>query len=110
MAPSGPSMVNGATGEPAPTNGYGMRRLVSPLALVAALALVPSAATAQSGQKRVTARAASGQGPYPVGHPSAQPDLRFAFPAAETGARDQTFRLIVTPDIWGRQARLRLSN
>ena len=39
----------------------------------------------------------------------AQPP-RFAFPAPETGARDQTLRLIVQPDIWGRQTRLRLSN
>ncbi len=50
------------------------------------------------------------QGPYPSGNASAQPDLRFAFPSARDGARDQTFRLIVMPDIWGRQARLRLSN
>jgi lysophospholipase L1-like esterase len=50
------------------------------------------------------------QGPYPVGNPSAQPDLRFVFPAPEQGARDQTFRLIVRPDIWGGEARLRFSN
>jgi lysophospholipase L1-like esterase len=50
------------------------------------------------------------QGPYPTGNPSAQPDLRFALPSAQTGARDQTFRLMVEPDIWSRQARLRLSN
>jgi lysophospholipase L1-like esterase len=50
------------------------------------------------------------QGPYPVGNPSAQPDQRFAFPVPETGARDQTFRMVVRPDVWGRQARLRLSN
>jgi len=36
--------------------------------------------------------------------------MRFAFPSAEAGARDQTFRLIVRPDIWGSQVRLRLSN
>jgi lysophospholipase L1-like esterase len=84
-------------------------RLIPSLTLIVALAVAPSAAPAQS-QKWVTAWAASVQGPYPVGNPSAQPDLRFAFPAPETGARDQTFRLIVTPDIWGRQARLRLSN
>jgi lysophospholipase L1-like esterase len=85
-------------------------RPIPSLFLVVALALVPSAAPAQSGQKWVTAWAASVQGPYPVGNPSAQPDLRFAFPSVEIGARDQTFRLIVAPDIWGRQARLRLSN
>lgn len=32
------------------------------------------------------------------------------FPSAETGGRDQSFRLIVRPDIWGPQVRLRFSN
>lgn len=50
------------------------------------------------------------QGPYPVGNPSAQPDLRFAFPSADTGARDQTMRLMVMPSLWGKQIRLRFSN
>ena len=50
------------------------------------------------------------QGPYPVGNPSAQPEQKFAFPDPAAGARDQTFRLIVRPDLWGRQARIRLSN
>jgi lysophospholipase L1-like esterase len=45
-----------------------------------------------------------------VGNASAQPDLRFAFPAAANGARDQTFRLIVQPDLWGGQVRLHFSN
>ena len=54
--------------------------------------------------------AASAQGPYPVGNPSAQPDQKFAFPEPAAGASDQTFRLIVRPDIWGRQARLRFTN
>jgi len=58
----------------------------------------------------VAAWAASVQGPYPIGNPSAQPNLSWAFPNPAQGARDQTFRLIVRPDIWGRQARLRLSN
>ena len=39
----------------------------------------------------VTSWTGSVQGPYPVGNPSAQPDLRFAFPSAETGARDELF-------------------
>jgi lysophospholipase L1-like esterase len=85
-------------------------RLIPSLSLVVALVLAPCAVSAQSGQKWVTGWAASAQGPYPIGNPSAQPDQRFAFPASETGARDQTFRLILGPDIWGRQARLRLSN
>jgi lysophospholipase L1-like esterase len=68
-----------------------------------------SPASAQS-EKWVATWTGSVQGPYPVGNPAAQPDLRFAFPAAAEGARDQSFRLIVRPDIWGREARLRFSN
>jgi lysophospholipase L1-like esterase len=64
----------------------------------------------QSGQKWVASWAASVHGPYPSGNASAQPDLRFAFPVAATGARDQSFRLIVQPDLWGRQIRLHFSN
>ena len=40
-----------------------------------------------------------------------QPDLSFALPDATTsGAVDQTFRLIIKPDIWGKTVRIRLSN
>jgi lysophospholipase L1-like esterase len=49
-------------------------------------------------------------GPYPIGSPTAQPDQSIAFPSAERGATDQSFRMIVRPDVWGRQARIRLSN
>ena len=82
--------------------------------MFALAALMPQSAFAQSGQKDgqkwVVSWVGSVHGPYPVGNPSAQPDQRFTFPSAEAGARDQTFRLIVRPDIWGRQARLRFSN
>src|SRR5215469_2884038 len=87
-----------------------MRSLGLALSFVFVLALVLAAPVAHAQEKWVTAWAASVQGPYPVGNPSAQPDLRFAFPSPTTGARDQTFRLIVSPDIWGREMRLRLSN
>jgi lysophospholipase L1-like esterase len=81
------------------------------VAIIATLLLVlPQPASAASGPKWVTAWAASVQGPYPVGNPSAQPDQRFAFPSAETGAKDQTFRLVLVPSIWGREARIRFSN
>jgi len=53
---------------------------------------------------------ASAQGPYPVGNPTAQPELQFAIPSPERGVLDQTLRLIVRPDVWGREARIRLSN
>ena len=65
------------------------------------------AAPAQA-QKWVTTWAASAHGPYPAGNPSAQPELRFALPKPE--ARDQTFRLIVKPDLWGNRVRIRFSN
>lgn len=57
-----------------------------------------------------TAWTGSVQGPYPIGNPTAQPDLQFAFPSAETGASDESFRMIVRPDIWGKSARVRFSN
>jgi len=49
-------------------------------------------------------------GPYPIGNPSVQPNLSLAFPSPESGARDQTLRMIVRPDIFGPRARIRLSN
>ena len=36
--------------------------------------------------------------------------MKFAFPKPEAGANDQSFRMIVRPDVWGREARIRLSN
>jgi lysophospholipase L1-like esterase len=67
-------------------------------------------AMSEGSEKWVTSWAASAQGPYPSGNPIAQPDLHRVFPAPEAGARDQSFRLIVGPDVWGRDARIRLSN
>ncbi len=84
-------------------------RPFGPLLLTALAAIAPEAG-AQPATKWVASWAASVHGPYPIGNPSAQPDMRFAIPVPEAGARDQTFRLIVRPDIWGKQARLRLSN
>ena len=82
-------------------------RFFACLTIVAAFVANP--ASAQQNEWS-TSWAASVQGPYPVGNPSAQPDQRFAFPMPAAGANDQTFRLVVRPDLWGRQARLRLSN
>jgi len=90
-----------------------MRRLVA--AIVAALldtvlAAMPLTTAAQPAQQWISTWTASVQGPYPVGNASAQPDLRFAFPDPARGARDQTLRLIVRPDLWGTRFRLRFSN
>jgi len=80
-----------------------------PLFLLAAFA-VAAAPADEPRWKWVVSWAGSVQGPYPVGNPSAQPDMKLALPSPETGAHDQSFRLIVKPEIWGREARLRFSN
>ena len=87
-----------------------MRRLAF-LLMTVILASQPHPSGAQQrGEKWVVSWAGSVQGPYPVGNPSAQPDQKFAFPSPALGARNQTFRMVLRPDIWGRQMRLRLSN
>jgi lysophospholipase L1-like esterase len=89
---------------------------MKPVALVVATALIAltppttNAQTTAGGTKWVTAWVGSVQGPYPIGNPSAQPDQRFAFPVPTNGARNQTFRMLVRPDVWGEQARFRFSN
>jgi lysophospholipase L1-like esterase len=67
-------------------------------------------ALSEGSEKWVTSWAASAQGPYPVGNAMFQPDLKRVLPAPDIGAMEQTFRLIVKPDVWGREARIRLSN
>jgi hypothetical protein len=65
----------------------------------------------EPGKVWVASWTASPQGPYPAGWPAAQPDLSFALPHGDTeGASDQTFRLIVKPDLWSKTVRLRLAN
>jgi hypothetical protein len=54
------------------------------VALIIAFAALPS--SAQQTENWVTSWTGSVQGRYPVGNPSARPDLRFAFPSPETGA------------------------
>jgi lysophospholipase L1-like esterase len=78
--------------------------------LLAMICAPMMAAGDAAAQQWVAAWTGSAHGPYPVGNPTAQPELKFAFPSTEQGARNQTFRLIVRPDVWGPQARIRLSN
>lgn len=88
-----------------------MRKIFAMLLAVATgVGMSMESAEAQQGQVWVASWAASVQGPYPTGNPSAQPDQKFAFPVPASGANDQSLRLIVRPTIWGRQARIRLSN
>jgi lysophospholipase L1-like esterase len=97
------------------TGGTGMLLAASALAAGAtgpgalAQVTVPTAPGAAA-PRWATSWAASVQGPYPTGNPSAQPDQRFAFPDPAEGARDQTLRLVLRPTVWGPQARLRFSN
>jgi len=74
------------------------------------LLLMMLASPAAFAQQWAAVWTGSAQGPYPIGNPTAQPELKFAFPSPEQGANDQTFRLIVKPDAWGQQMRIRLSN
>jgi lysophospholipase L1-like esterase len=65
----------------------------------------------EPGKIWVASWTASPQGPYPAGWAVAQPNLSFALPRGDTdGATDQTFRLIVKPDLWSKTIRLRLAN
>jgi len=90
------------------------KRALLAIAVLAALSTVflrgQRPASVPQGQMWAATWAASVHGPYPSGNPSAQPELKFAFPDAADGGVDQSFRLIVKPDLWGRQFRIRLSN
>jgi lysophospholipase L1-like esterase len=89
------------------------RRLLLQAGLVSALPVMPSLAQAAPAVSRglwSASWAASAHGPYPSGNPNAQPDQSFAFPDAQAGARDQSFRMMVRPSLWGRSVRLRFSN
>jgi lysophospholipase L1-like esterase len=91
-----------------------MRPPPTAVLLLALLAISVSVAAWQQPQPReqkwVASWAASAHGPYPSGNASAQPVLDFAFESPERGASDQTFRLIIKPDLWGSRIRLRFSN
>jgi lysophospholipase L1-like esterase len=73
-----------------------------------AVLLLASAWCANAADTWVASWAASPQGPYPSGNAVAQPDLKEILPPG--GANDQTFRLIVKPDRWGKRMRLRFTN
>src|SRR3984885_2041682 len=95
------------------------RRMVT--LLVLACLWHSSAIAETSDRKWVASWASSMQEAYVYSPPAAlesplhlyaiNPDLRFAFPNATTdGAVEQTFRLIVKPDLFGEEYRLRFSN
>jgi lysophospholipase L1-like esterase len=78
--------------------------------LLQAVVAVGFASPALAADAWVATWVASAHGPYPSGNPSGQVVQDFAFPDAAQGARDQTIRMMVRPDLWGRTIRLRFSN
>src|ERR1700736_3102021 len=78
------------------------------LARTFAALLLLASFTAAADPSWVASWTAAVHGPYPSGNAVGQPDLHFAFP--EPRANDQTFRLIIRPDVLARRARLRFSN
>src|SRR5690242_16823820 len=81
--------------------------------MVAVVPLTAAAATTQApadGLAWIASWTTSMHGPYPAGNMVAQPVLDFAIASADEGARDQTLRQIIRPDLWGRTVRLHLAN
>lgn len=77
------------------------------LLLAALPILIASPAMAQHW---ATVWTGAAQGPFPIGITAAQPNLGAAFPNPGKGSHEQTFRLIIKPDLFGRQMRFRFSN
>jgi lysophospholipase L1-like esterase len=86
------------------------RLAIATFLVAGCLAGLASAQSLPRGQKWVASWAASAHGPYPSGNASAQPALDFAIESAGRGAVDQTFRLIVRPDLWSNRVRVRFAN
>jgi len=96
------------------------RRLVRTAGLLAACATVMLSGgqvaaagygpQAQAASAWAASWAASVHGPYPSGNAVAQPELKFVFPDPEVGANDQSFRLIIRPDLWSDHFRVRFAN
>lgn len=87
-----------------------MQHLTRLLYALCALLIVPMQTALAEPQKWVTSWTASVQGPYPTGNPSAQPNMSVVFPSPQKGAHHQSFRMMVKPQLWSNQTRIRLSN
>ena len=85
-----------------------VHRMKSYRLLLAALPLL--FATPAMAQHWATVWTGAAQGPFPTGITASQPSLAAAFPDPAKGSHEQSFRLIVKPDLFGRQMRFRFSN
>jgi lysophospholipase L1-like esterase len=88
--------------------GADIRRCLRLFASIGLVLLGGGALLGARSDQWVASWVASPHGPYPSGNPSAQPELSAVFENAE--ADDQTFRLIIKPDLWGKSVRLRFTN
>jgi lysophospholipase L1-like esterase len=91
------------------------RRFNAAAAVLAALAVAWPASThagreAYGKLKWAATWGASSNGVFPTGTAVFQPSLAQAFPSATTGASDQSFRMIVRPNLWGDTFRVRFTN
>src|SRR6478735_6984050 len=87
------------------------KRIILAAALAGAtVAQITSASSASPTWKWVASWTTAAQGVLSRQPGSPSPDLEFAFPSYTTGAQEQTFRLIIKPDLWAKEARLRLTN
>src|SRR5208282_5609936 len=68
-----------------------------------------SAYNASPTWKWVASWTAAAQGVLSGQPGSPSPDLAYAIPSYTVGAQEQTFRLIIKPDLWQNEARLRLT-
>ena len=121
-------MTNSSDRTPVPSgSGVHRRSILSAALATLPLGVLPTASPARAagssagnGRKWTASWATAIQGAFvaptaPQGPAVSayipQPDLSFALPNATTeGARDQTMRMIVKPDLWGETVRVRFSN
>ena len=96
---------------------FGSFTRVRPIALgilLGATALLPVTASAQTAKKYAASWSAASTTTYNpsviVAPDIAAPSLSYAIPDPAVGANEQTFRMIVKPDLWGHKMRVRLSN
>jgi len=123
-----PPLTNSSDRTPVPSgSGVHRRSILSAALATLPLGVLPTASPARAagssagnGRKWTASWATAIQGAFvaptaPQGPAVSayipQPDLSFALPNATTeGARDQTMRMIVKPDLWGETVRVRFSN
>ena len=86
------------------------KSIILAAAFAGATVVQASASDASTAWKWVASWTTAAQGVLSRHPGSPSPDLEFAFPNYTVGAQEQTFRIIIKPDLWENEARLRLTN